>query len=229
MAQQESAPNLETYPVWDLAVRVSHWGMATLFAWLALSGHFGWWPILHLWAGYALLALLLFRVTWGIWGSDSARFGAMLASLKSIGPTLRDLTSRHPGHAAGHNPIGALSVLLMLTLLLAQSLTGLFFESWGEVRGPLAERVGRDSVVVISDLHGLLFWPLLALVGIHVLAGLYHLVWKRENRLGAIFVHGRLRLPADPAVRRPSVLLALLSGLAAIAAVVLVAWWGPVA
>jgi len=229
MAQHDPAPRLETYPVWDPAVRICHWGLVGLFVWLAISGHFGWRPSLHLWAGYALLAVLLFRLAWGICGSDSARFSRMLTSLASIGPTLKNLTARQPGHAAGHNPLGAAAVLLMLALLLAQSVTGLFFESWGEVRGPLAERVTRDTAVFLSDLHGLLLWPLLAVVAVHVLAGLYHRVWKHENRLGAIFLHGRLQLPADPALRRMGAGRALLAGLGALAAVLLLAWWGPAA
>lgn len=214
--------------IWDGAVRACHWALVVLFCWLFLSGHFGWLPALHLWAGYLFLVVLLFRVEWGLWGSESARFTRMLRSLPQFGSAFTDLGQRHPGHWPGHNPVGAVSVFLMLFVLLALSLTGLFVESWGELRGPLSERVERRTAVWLSDLHGLLRWPALGLVVVHVGAALHHLLWKRENRIGAILLHGRLTLPADPSLRRAHPAAAMLALAAAAAAVALIVWLGPI-
>lgn len=220
---------LRSYPVWDLPVRISHWLIGLLCVWQFLSGHFGWFPTVHLWAGYGMLAVIAFRLQWGLIGSDSARWLSLFARLRRLPAGLADLPRRSPGFAAGHNPVGALSVLLMVALLLTESVTGLFFESWGEVRGPLAERVARDTAVWLSDLHGLLRWPTAALVVVHVAAGIHHLVWKGENRLGAIFLHGRLTLPADPNLRRAGVTPAVLAAAVSLALVGAIAWMGPIA
>lgn len=214
--------------IWDGAVRACHWALIVLFCWLFLSGHFGWLPSLHLWAGYLFLAVLLFRVEWGLCGSESARFARMLRLLPRFGGALRDLGRRRPGHWPGHNPVGAVSVLLMLILLLAVSITGLFVESWGEVRGPLAERVERSTALWMSDLHGLLRWPALVLIVVHVAAALHHLLWKHENRIGAILLHGRLELPTDNRLRRARPATALLALVAAAMAIALVVWLGPI-
>lgn len=228
MNRPDESASLSAYPVWDPAVRASHWALAVLLPWQLLTGYFGWWPSFHVWTGYALLAVVLFRVLWGWVGSESARFGALLAGPVRIGQAFAELARRRPGRHAGHNPVGALSVLLILALLLAQSLTGLFFESWGDVRGPLAERVSRETAVWLSDLHGLLFWPLLILVCIHVAAGFHHLLWKGENRLGAIFLHGRLNLPADPALKTGGRTRAGAALLIALLVVAAIAWFGPI-
>lgn len=228
MAAPSSPQALAPYPVWDRPVRASHWAIMLLFAWQFLTGQFGWLPNLHLWTGYLLLAVLLFRLLWGIVGSPSARFGPMLRSLGQLGSALGDLPRRRPGYRPGHNPVGALSVLLMLCLLLAQSMTGLFVETWGDLRGPLAERVSRNTALWLGDLHGLLRWPVLALILIHVGAAFWHLWWKHENRIGAMLAHGRLCLPADPQLEAATNARAALAFLASLLAVAAVVVFGPI-
>lgn len=213
--------------VWDRWTRASHWFMAVLFAWQFLSGHFGWLPALHLWTGYLLLAVVLFRLQWGLFGAESARFGQMLGLLAEIGEAFRSLGRRRPGRWRGHNPLGVVSVFLMLALLLVQSITGLFVETWGDVRGPLAERVSRDIALAMGDLHDVLRWPLLLVVLLHVAAGLYHQWWKHDGRIAAIFLHGRL---AGAVERRGAPAVAgLVAAAAALIATGLIAWLGPAA
>lgn len=228
MASKPEEEPLQLRHVWDLPVRFSHWTIMVLFAWQFLTGHFGWLPDLHVWTGYLLLAALLFRVLWGLAGSDSARFGPMLSSLREFGSALADLARRRPGYRAGHNPVGAVSVLLMLGLLLAQSITGLFVETWGDVRGPLAERIDRGTALWMADVHSLLRWPLLALVLIHVGAGFWHLLWKRENRIGAIMLHGRLKLPGTPELRPGTNTRAIAALAISLIVVACVAMFGPI-
>lgn len=222
--QQRVSP----YPVWDLPVRVSHWAIMLLFTWQFLSGHFGWLPRIHLWAGYLLLVVLAFRLVWGFVGSESARFGSMLKSMRALVAGLADLSRPSPGYSAGHNPVGAISVLLMLSLLVLQSLTGLFVETWGELRGPLAERIGRDTALWLADVHSLMRWPLLLLVTVHVAAAFWHLGWKRENRIGPMLTDGRLRLPADPHLRTTRIAPALLVLLACALVVASIVVFGPI-
>ncbi len=198
------------FPVWDVPTRASHWAITVLFTFQFVTGHFGLGPgFLHIWAGYALLVTVVFRIQWGLVGSESARFSHFLATPAAIRAYLARLPGPNPTRWPGHNPLGGLSVLIMLALLLAQGVTGLFVETWSELRGPLAERVGRDMVIFLTDLHGLLRWPLLVLVGIHLAAALFYRLRKGEDRVAAIFTHGRLELDTDPGLANAGVTRAL--------------------
>lgn len=214
--------------MWDPHVRWSHFLITLLFSWQFLSGQFGLGPgWLHLWAGYALLVVVVFRICWGLVGSDSARFSRMLPAPRTLAAYLPRLFSRQPSHWPGHNPVGALSAILLLGLLLLQSVTGLFVETWGELRGPLAERVDRGTVVWMNDLHDLLRWPLFALVTIHLVAVLAYWLVKKENRIGPMFGSGRIALPSDPGLRHAGGLKPWLVWLIAFLAVSAVVWLGP--
>ncbi len=212
------------YPVWDWPTRLCHWGLVIgLFAQFA-SGLFGWLPMAsHLWLGYGLLVVVLFRVIWGFVGSDSARFSHFLHGPAAVLAYLRTLASAQPTRWPGHNPLGGWSSVALLTLTLLQSITGLFSSRRGGLEGPLVHLVSRDAGLWLDDLHGLLHWPLLLLVVVHIAAGFWYLLRKRENRISPIFGDGRLQLDADP--RSPGTandraLIVLAVALVAVAAVV---------
>lgn len=236
--RRRSSPQIQSTPasqppvrvvVWDWPTRLSHWLIFLLFMVLFLGGQFGIGPVgLHLWAGYLLLVVVLFRIGWGLVGSDSARLGRMLPTPGELLAYLPRLFTRQRSDHLGHNPAGALSSLALIVLLLAQSITGLFIETWGDWRGPLAERVSRDTMLLMGDLHDLLRWPLLAMVIIHLVAVLGYLVFKREDRITPMLAHGRLPAATDPGLRQQSLRRAL--GVLALAAlpVVLIIWLGPI-
>lgn len=221
-----SQPN---YPVWDLPTRLSHWAIALLFTAQFIGGQYSVFSTaLHLWLGYALLVIVLFRLLWGLVGSETARFSHFLRNPMAVARYLARLPDSQPTHSPGHNPAGGWSVVVMLLLLLTQSITGLFVETWDELRGPLAERVGRDTALLMTDLHALLHWPLLVIVLVHVIAVLYYRLRKGENRIGPIFGSGRIDLPQTPALHfaGPGRALAVLAvSLAAVGAVVI---FGPI-
>lgn len=197
------------YRVWDLPTRLSHWAIAVLVVTQFASGLFGLLPMRwHLWCGYALLVVLLFRIVWGFVGSQSARFGQFLRGPGAVASHARTLLDPRPSRWPGHNPLGGWSILLMLSLMLTQSLTGLFTESM-DLAGPLAASVDRATARAAEDWHGLLYWPLLLLVLVHIAAGLFHLLYKRENLIAPIFGDGRLELERDPALGFAGVVRAL--------------------
>lgn len=230
VAVDSSTSIQRSFPVWDPHLRAAHTLISLLFAGQFLSGQFGLGPgWLHLWMGYALLVVLLFRLAWGFAGSQSARFSQFMPSPQQFLAYVATLFSRRPGHWPGHNPVGALSTVLLLGLLLAQSLTGLFVETWGEWRGPLAERVSRDTVRWMTDWHDLLRWPLLILVSIHILAVLAYLLIKRENRITPIFGSGRIALPEAPTLYFASHHRAAIIWLLSLLIVLGIALLGPIA
>ena len=102
----------------------------------------------------------------GLVGSETSRLARLVHSPKSIVAYLRILFRREPDHLAGHNPLGGLSVVAMLLLLLVQTGLGLFAADIdGVYEGPLSFLVAYDTAREISDLHELLADFLLILIG----------------------------------------------------------------
>lgn len=206
-----SRPTLTPYRVWDLPTRLCHWALVWLLAAQWASGQFGLLPIAsHLWLGYALLVVVVFRILWGVFGSDSARFSRFLRGPAALRAYLGQLRSDRPTHWPGHNPVGGWASVLLLALILVQAVTGLYAERRGVLAGPLVETVSRGTVRSLTDLHGLLHWLLLPVIAVHIGAALYYRRRKGENRIGPIFGNGRIDLPEAPALRFAGPLRALL-------------------
>jgi len=180
--------------IWDLPVRVFHWLLVALFAfswWSAENDRLDW----HMLSGYAILALVVFRIYWGFAGSWSARFAVFLKGPRAVLAYLRRLPLRDSARSAGHNPMGGWSVVAMLALLLAQVALGLFaIDVDGLNAGPLDYLVGFDTGRLIAGWHGRVFNVLLVIVGLHVAAIAFYAVFKRANLIVAM-VTGIKRLP----------------------------------
>jgi cytochrome b len=185
--------------VWDEPVRLFHWLLVLLFAFMFYSGKAGGdWLEWHMRAGYAILALVLFRILWGFAGSTYARFSNFLASPSACLQFAKKLLTRAPAPSAGHNPLGGWMVLVLLLALLVQTGTGLFANDDLLAEGPLAALVSKATSNQLSTLHYWNFNLLLVLAAVHVLAVLYHLQFMKENLIGAMFT-GVKHLPADAA------------------------------
>jgi len=207
--------------VWDLPTRLFDWTLLLLVAIQYASGEFGWLDLQwHLYAGYATLGLLLFRVIWGVVGSDSARFAQFL---RGPGAVRRYLRGGQP-LAPTHNPLGGWGVMLMLLLLLAIAATGLASSDDIDVFGPLSGHLDDATVRSATRWHHRLTGALPWLVGLHVLAVLVH-EWRGE-RLVAAMLHGH-RNGDEPAPRMASFARALFVLVISVAAVfVLLRWAG---
>jgi cytochrome b len=173
--------------VWDAPTRLVHWGIAACFGvswWSIETSHMEW----HLWSGYTLLGLLLFRLFWGFFGSSTARFASFVRGPREVWQHVAHLGARAPGAAVGHNALGALSVLAMLLLLLAQVGLGLFaVDVDGIESGPLSHLVEFDTGRTLAGYHGDVFDVLQWLVGLHLVALLYYTLYKRERLVAAMF------------------------------------------
>jgi len=159
-------------PVWDLPIRLFHWSLALGFVVAWVSGSMGKLDI-HMRLGTAMLALLAFRLGWGVAGSATARFASFVRGPSAIVAYLR---GRWTG--IGHNPLGALSVVAMLALLLAQAVSGLFASDDIASDGPLAWMVSSAATRTLSAFHRLNSWIVLGLVGLHVAAIAYYRLGK---------------------------------------------------
>ncbi|MGQ9660632.1 MAG: cytochrome b/b6 domain-containing protein [Thermochromatium sp.] len=164
--------------LWDLPTRLFHWSLVLLvtlaFATGLAGGH---WIDWHGQIGLAIFGLLVFRLVWGFVGSTYARFSQFVRGPRTLAAYLRGRW-----HGVGHNPLGAISILVLLTLLLFQSLTGLFATDDIAFSGPLKPLISSDTSVWISSLHRRMIWVIGGFIFLHVLATLFH-TWVRGDNL----------------------------------------------
>lgn len=168
--------------VWDLPTRAFHWLLVTSFAvayfsnWLGVS-----YFVYHLWSGYFVILLLVFRLFWGVIGAHHSRFINFIRHPKETLGYLRDLLTGKSKNYHGHNPLGAWMVVLLLVTLLIQAITGLFANDEIFNTGPLYGYVSHEVSLWLTAIHKDLFYWIFAAVVIHVLAVFAYLFFKREN------------------------------------------------
>jgi cytochrome b len=208
--------------IWDLPVRIFHWLLTALIAgaWytVKISGDMD----THMLIGQSILALLVFRILWGFVGPSYARFGSFVYRPGEIASYAKTLFSRKSGEYAGHNPTGSLAVFAMLALVAVQVTTGLFATDADEfVRGPLNGLVSSSTAYAITDVHYANINFLLALIGLHIVAIIFYLLFKRENLITPM-VTGEKADPGDSMEAIGGSKLGLAVGVLTAAAVVVV-------
>jgi cytochrome b len=132
--------------VWDIWVRTFHWSLVVLFviAYFTAEGE----NILHIYSGYAVLGLVIFRVLWGFVGSKYARFSDFIYPPKQVIQYIQGMVAGKPEHYLGHNPLGGWMTVALLAGLLVVSVTGLKLYAIEEGRGPLAS---TDQLMMIDN------------------------------------------------------------------------------
>jgi cytochrome b len=178
--------------VWDVPVRLFHWVLVILMVTSYVTGRAGGdWMKIHFWSGYTILTLLLFRIAWGFVGSTTARFSHFVKGPSAAFHHLAELVGADRPRDVGHNPLGGAMVMVLIFAVLAQVIAGLFAADtdMGTVNGPLTKLVSDKFIDRATAFH--VFWinVLLVLAGLHVLAAIVYLVWKRQNLIGAM-IHG---------------------------------------
>jgi len=171
----ESEPGVQ---VWDLPLRLFHWALVLSIAAAYVTAEFGGsaWTDWHGRIGSFVLALLVFRVIWGFIGTEHARFRSFLPTPARVAAYLR---GRWRG--AGHNPLGALSVIVLLLLVAAQIASGLFANDDIAFAGPLSDAVGKRTSDWFTGWHERIFYALAVFIGLHVAAVLFYLLVRKSN------------------------------------------------
>lgn len=187
--------------VWDRSVRIFHWAvllvLITSYVSITLADgpHAGLWMKVHVISGETMLGLILYRIVWGVIGSDTARFSHFLRSPIAALRYLATFARREPDTEVGHNKAGGWMVVALLTLLAVQVGTGLFANDDGSTEGPLMKFVSKSVSDQLSDLHGISFNILIGALALHIAAVAGYAVLKGQNLVRPM-ITGKKRLPA---------------------------------
>ncbi len=149
--------------VWDIPTRIYHWVQGILFIGLAFSGFgvFGS-ETLHERFGVVLAILVLWRIGWGFIGSDTSQFKNFAPSIN----TLRNYIKGNEQQHIGHNPLGGLMVLLILTLLFSQALSGIAISELVDSK-VLFE---RQTITFLKSAHEINALALIVVITMHIFA-----------------------------------------------------------
>lgn len=109
-------------PVWDLAVRALHWGLAGAFTLAYLTGEEIW--TIHEVAGFAVAAIVGLRLIWGAVGGGRALFSDFVRGPATSLAYLGDLVRGRPRRYLGHNPAGGFFAVVLLLLTAATAVSG---------------------------------------------------------------------------------------------------------
>mgnify|MGYP003334969311 FL=1 len=192
--------------VWDLPTRVFHLLLALCVLGLVITGDNGDLAMaVHFYLGYTVLTLVFFRIIWGVVGGHWSRFASFIPSPSSLLSYVRNFQNPDAKPSVGHNPLGAISVLVFLIVLLLQGLSGLMSDDDISISGPWAALVPNSWVAIATKYHTGIGFPLiLVLIGVHIAAVLYHLHAKKQNLIRPMIDGDKLTPPDTPASRDSS-------------------------
>ena len=169
--------------VWDLPTRLFHWSLATLvFAAIITVKIGGNALVWHFYCGYAILSLLGFRLLWGVFGTRFALFSSFGCSPKAVINHIRALKNGDTNRHIGHTPIGSLSVVGILTVVLVQVTSGLFSNDDIASEGPLVKFISKGLSDQFSWFHTEVnAWLIYLLIALHIAAVGFYYFRKKEN------------------------------------------------
>ena len=154
--------------IWDLPLRLFHWTLVIAIALAFLSSEedsaLNQWHIL---AGWTVAVLIVFRCVWGFVGGEHSRFADFIRPSR-IAEHVSGLLHGRGEAALGHNPLGAVAVVILLALAAATVWTGVF---------------GGEGA---EEFHEIIAWTLLSMVGVHIAAVIIMSAIERENLVRAM-------------------------------------------
>ena len=177
----------ELIKVWDLPLRIFHWLLVAAFSVSYLTED----ELLpfHVWAGYLIGALLIFRLIWGFLGNDYARFSNFICSPVKSFSYLKDLIALKSKRYIGHNPAGSAMIFLLLFNLLLTVISGLAFYGTAQGAGPLAALAGSSYEHLLEETHEVFANFTLFLVFVHIIGVAFESYMHHEN-LARAMVYG---------------------------------------
>lgn len=182
---------MEKKLIWDIPTRLFHWllvfSLAGQYITAELMDNAMQW---HFYLGYFTLGLIIFRLIWGIAGSDYAKFSQFIYGPRAVLRYAGTLFKRDSEAHAGHNPLGGWVVIIMLSLVAVQAVSGLFMTDDIFLDGPWRAAVEDSTLKTMSYLHNNVFNILLVVIALHIAAIGFYAVYKKQ-KLAPAMVHGK--------------------------------------
>jgi cytochrome b len=146
----------QAQPVWDRFVRVFHWSLVScvVFNYFVLNDG----KTTHQVVGYMAVSLVVARIVWGFIGSRHARFADFFPTPRRLVQHVRTVTSGNHPEVVGHNPLGALMMLVLMATVLALGTTGwmqTLDAYWGEEWLQDLHRHIGNLLIGFATLHAL--------------------------------------------------------------------------
>lgn len=170
--------------VWDLPTRVGHWSLVVAFAVAWLSGDSETWRLVHVYAGFVMAGVLVFRILWGLAGTRYVRFSAFLFTPRQVLEYLAGLLRNRSTHWIGHNPAGSYAIYTLIALGFATALSG-----WA-----VYAEIGPDE---LEDIHETSADLMLGVVALHVAGAVASSLLHRENLIRSMVTGYKLGKPED--------------------------------
>jgi cytochrome b len=174
--------------IWDIFIRIFHWGLVATFAITYLTEDD--FPILHVYAGYTMMALIFLRLIWGFIGSRHARFRDFIVRPAAVIDYMKDVVQFRAKRYLGHNPAGGAMVIALLISLSMTLLFGLLTYGTVEFSGPLAGLASgvSDSLANgFKELHEFFANLSVFLVVLHVIGVAIASIQHKENLVRSMF------------------------------------------
>jgi cytochrome b len=199
------------YLIWDLPLRLFHWCFAftVLGCWYTAEQGTDLVEI-HMQLGFVTLGLILFRIVWGVIGTTHARFSQFIPLPKDLANYLT--SSKYNKKTPGHNPLGALMVIFMIVLVMAQAISGLFINDDVFSSGPYYGTLSQDLEKIMFFIHHNVFDFMIAAIILHVFAISYYWLIKKQNLILPMITGKKSakEVKASDAIAHSKLLLAIL-------------------
>ena len=180
--------------VWDPFVRIFHWTLAGAFAtaWLTAEEM----QPVHEFAGYAVAALVGFRLVWGFVRGRYARFSQFARGPAATLSYVGDIAKARERRFLGHNPAGAAMMVALLVTLSGTAFTGWLMDEPGRAEAAARQLQVVAPVFADDDDGETLANAMLLLIALH-LGGVALASYRHRENLVRAMVTGRKR-PASP-------------------------------
>ena len=191
---------IEKVRVWDPLIRIFHWTLVAAFT-IAYFTDDEDLLLPHVWAGYVVVGLLVFRILWGFVGSVHARFADFVCSRATVVSFLWDTLQGEGKRYLGHNPAGGWMIILLLVLLSLLGVSGLVLYGADEHAGPLAGMmagVGPGVVDFSEEAHEFFANLTIFLVIIHLAGVAVESILHKENLVWAMVSGYKRAEEAEP-------------------------------
>lgn len=188
--------------VWDLFVRLFHWGLAALVLGMFLTSDEDALVPIHVVLGLAMVALVIARVVWGVVGPRHARFHAFVRGPREMVAYAHRMVRGKPPLHLSHNPLGGAMVVALLSVLIGLAATGVIVRAGPEFAGPLAGILSKHGAKAVKEVHEALSGTLVALIVVHVVGVVVSSLLERQNLVAGMFT-GWKRGPAGDGIAPP--------------------------